>query len=504
MAKRKRSKPQQQQAPAAPRRRAYEGALVSRLTADWVTSSTSADAEINGSLVRLRNRSRQLVRDNAYARQALRAIACNVVGHGIRMQSQIPMQLGGGRLDERLNRQIESAWEGWCRPSTCHTAGRLSFVEISRLAIQAIAESGEVFIRLVPQAFGGGAVPLALEILEADLVDEGKTEGPDAAGNEWRMGVRVDRWGRPISYCFRTRHPGDLAGSVGYRVQEIPADQVLHLAQLERPGQTRGVPWFAAAIKRLHHLAGFEEAEVVRARAASSLMGFIQSPEGELVGDDVYDAERVSNFEPGVFKYLAPGESVTVPSLNTPDPNFEGFLRSMLRAVAATTGVPYPSLSSDYSQTNYSSSRLELLEARENWRSLQQFLIEHLLRPVFERWLSVAVAVGALDLPGYELAPERFAMVRWFPRGWGWVDPEKEVKAYEKAVRCGFTTQAQVVAEQGGDLEDLLTARAAEVNRAEQLGLQFDTNPADDAQGGAPSATPDPPDDDDDDGEAST
>jgi capsid protein len=72
------------------------------------------------------------------------------------------------------------------------------------------------------------------------------------------------------------------------------------------------------------------------------------------------------------------------------------------------------------------------------------------------------------------------------------VDPQKEVDAYTKAVRSGFKTQAEVVAEGGGDLEDLLMARAAEVDRAEQLGLQFDTNPADDAQGGAPNATPEP------------
>lgn len=267
------SKRQRKQAkPAASRgRRAYEGAVVSRLTSDWVTSSTSADAEINSSLVRLRNRSRQLVRDNAYARQALRAIACNVIGHGIRLQAQVPMQRGGGRLDERLNRQIETAWDRWCRPSTCHTAGRLSFVEISRLAIQAMAESGEVFIRMVPQAFGGSSVPLALEVLEADLVKEDKNDGPAPDGSEWRMGVKVDRWGRPLSYAFRTRHPGDIQNGLGHQLVEVPAAEILHLATIERPGQTRGVPMFAAAIKRLHHLAGYEEAEVVRARAASSL-----------------------------------------------------------------------------------------------------------------------------------------------------------------------------------------------------------------------------------------
>ena len=480
------SKRQRKQAkPAASRgRRAYEGAVVSRLTSDWVTSSTSADAEINSSLVRLRNRSRQLVRDNAYARQALRAIACNVIGHGIRLQAQVPMQRGGGRLDERLNRQIETAWDRWCRPSTCHTAGRLSFVEISRLAIQAMAESGEVFIRMVPQAFGGSSVPLALEVLEADLVKEDKNDGPAPDGSEWRMGVKVDRWGRPLSYAFRTRHPGDIQNGLGHQLVEVPAAEILHLATIERPGQTRGVPMFAAAIKRLHHLAGYEEAEVVRARAASSLMGFITSPEGELQGDEVYQEERVSNFEPGVFKYLAPGESVNVPTLDAPDGQFEPFMRAMLRAVAATTGVPYPSLSADYSQTNYSSSRLELLESREHWRTLQQFMIEHLHRPVFEQWMRAAVAVGQLDLPGYELMPERYDAVKWFPRGWGWVDPEKEVNAYKEAVRCGFATQAQIVAEQGGDLEELLVARKAEVDRAQELELQFDTNPADDDLGG--------------------
>lgn len=498
MAKRKRKHPQQQPA-AASRRRAYEGALVSRLTADWVTSGTSADAEIDGSLVRLRNRSRQLCRDNPYARQACRAVAANVVGRGIRMQSRVPMQRGGGRLDEAMNRGIEMAWQRWGHAKVCHTAGRLSFAEILRLAMRSVCESGEVFLRLVDQGFGGGMVPLAIEVLEADLCDETKTSGPDADGNEWRMGVRVDRWGRPIAYQFRNRHPGDLAGSVGYMTTEVPAEQVIHLYVTERPGQTRGTPWLAAAIKRLHHLHGYEEAEVVGKRAKSSLMGFITNNEGELRGDDVYDEERVTNFEPGVYKYLAPGESVTVPNLGQIDTEYEEFIRSMLRAVSAAIGCSYETISRDFSQSNYSSSRLSLLEDREEWRTLQDWLIEHVCQPVFDRWMAAAVSVGELQLPGYAAMPMRYEAVRWFPRGWAWVDPEKEVKAYKDAVRCGFKTQAQVVAEQGGDLEDLLTARAAEVERAEQLGLQFDTNPADDPQGGSPDAEPEGEDDDDSD-----
>lgn len=124
------------------------------------------------------------------------------------------------------------------------------------------------------------------------------------------------------------------------------------------------------------------------------------------------------------------------------------------------------------------------------WRMLQDWLIEHVCQPVFERWLMAAQATGELTLPGFDLMPERYEAVKWFPRGWEWVDPQKEVAAYKDAVRCGFKTQADVVSAGGGDLEELLIARASEVKRAEQLGLQLDTNPFDDKQGGSPGSSP--------------
>ena len=467
----------------APRRRLYEGAKISRLTSDWVTSSTSADAEISGSMVRLRNRARQLVRDSDYARQAIRAVRNNVVGTGIRMQAQVKMRRGG-RPDQRTNELIETEWKRWGRAKTCHTAGRLDFHEIERLAVAAMCESGEVFIRMVRQPFGGSAVPLALEVIEADLLDETK-DGYLRQGEEWRMGVRVDEWQRPLAYAFLTRHPGDnRPAPIGREHVIVPAEDVIHLMVTERPMQTRGVTWFASAIKRLHHLAGYEEAEVVRARASSSLMGFVTSPEGELIGDDVYDGDRVSQFEPGVFKYLAPGESVTVPQLDAPDGQFEPFVRAMLRAMAAGLGVSYETISRDFSQSNYSSSRLSLLEDRENWKALQQYLISNLHTPVFEAWMDAAVAVGALPLPAYQEQRERYLAVNWVPRGWEWVDPEKEGKAYRDAVRNGFMTQAEVVMTRGGDFQELLEQRKAEVDQIKELQLVFDVNPEQVAQGG--------------------
>ena len=83
-------------------RRNYAGASMSRLTSDWVSQNTSADAEIKNSLRVLRNRARSLVRDSDFAKSALRAVTNNVIGQGIKHQAQVRM-IRGGRLDERTN-----------------------------------------------------------------------------------------------------------------------------------------------------------------------------------------------------------------------------------------------------------------------------------------------------------------------------------------------------------------------------------------------------------------
>ena len=78
----------------------------------------------------------------------------------------------------------------------------------------------------------------------------------------------------------------------------------------------------------------------------------------------------------------------------------------------------------------------------------------------------------------FEADPEKFEAVRFRPRGWGWIDPTKEVEAYKQAVRCGFMTLQDVLSNSGQDFEDVLTARAKEIDETDALGLVLDTDPA--------------------------
>lgn len=68
------------------------------------------------------------------------------------------------------------------------------------------------------------------------------------------------------------------------------------------------------------------------------------------------------------------------------------------------------------------------------------------------------------------------------------MDPQKEVDAYKTAVRCGFKTLSQVIAEQGGDLDDVLLMRQNELALLDELHIVTDTDPSEVTEGGAVQA----------------
>ena len=464
----------------AAQERAYGGAAVNRLTGDWSAMNTSADSEILTSLRILRARSRQLVRDNEYAKHAVRIITNNVVGNGIGMQAQVLS--AGGKLQGKINDAIEQGWGLWSEKKTCHTAGMLSFGEIERLSMVQLVTAGEAIIRKIRRPFGGGTIPLALEVMEADqLLDNWQTaRAPN--GNAIRMGVEIDEWHRPVAYWFSPKHPGDyqFTSFEPSRFVRVPAEDIIHLYVVERWPQSRGEPWFHAALKTLHNVGGYEDAEIVKARASANIVGFIRSPE-PLAADGTVNGRKVVDTEPGTWQTLLPGEDVAGFAPNTPNPAVDPFLRYMLRKMAVGIGVSYESLSRDYSQSNYSGSRMGLLDDRDLYRMVQGFLCRNLRQDIHREFLDAAVLVGEIKVGAdYVSNSAQYQAVRSTPRGWSWIDPSKEVAAYKMAVRSGFMTVGDVIAQTSpdSDVEDTFKRREEELDMAEGMGLVFDTNPA--------------------------
>ena len=472
--------------------RMYAGAAYNRLTSDWNPLNTSADSEIVTSIRALRARSRALIRDNEYALRAQRLIQNNVIGQGIGMQAQVANTRG--RLQDNINSQIEDAWARWADKAHCHTGGTLHFHDIERMLLGELFSAGEVLVRLVGQPMGdGNSIPLALEIIEAERLIDTFESAKAPNGNAIRMGVEVDRWGRPQAYWLWPTHPGDyqFTSFQPSRFIRVPADEIIHLFVQDRIPQTRGVPWMHAALKRLRDMGGYTEAEIVAARASASVMGFLETPDAQS-GDGVDGAGNpLIDMEPGVIKQLLAGQKFTGFNPSRPNAAMEPFMRLMLRGIASATGCSYESLSRDYSQSNYSSSRLALLDDRDLWRVLQSWFIRNLRLPIHKAWMERAVLSGTLALDGYSVQREKYQSVRFRPRGWSWVDPTKEVIAYIAAVQAGFMTVSDVIAltGQGADLEDMLKARRQELDLMAELKLDFSTSAAPAAPATRPNLT---------------
>lgn len=460
-------------------KRLYAGADVSRLTSDWGPMNTSADAELVTSLRLLRARSRQMVRDNEHAKNAVRIVANNVISQGVGMQATVAT--ASGKLIDRVNDSIEDAWTEWCDAASCHTGGKLHFHDIERLAVMAIVRDGEVLIRKVRRAFGSdNTIPFALEIIEADRLVDNYSQATAPNGNAIRMGVEVDEWLRPVAYWLYPNHPGDYQFSTfqAARYIRVPAEEMLHLYVADRTPQTRGEPWFHATLKRLHNAGGYEEAEIVAARASASIMGIVTSPESP-EEDATVDGLRLTDLAPGTVQHLKPGESFTGFAPNRPNAAIDPFMRHMLRAVAAGIGCSYSALTKDYSQANYSSERAAQLEDRALWRILQGWFIRAFRQRIHRDWLDAAVMGGAVAIPDYFTNRRKYVSVRFKPPGWSWIDPTKEVAAYKEAVRCGFMTVGDVIAQtaSGQDPEDIFKARRRELDLMAELELSFDTDP---------------------------
>jgi len=486
-------------------KRAYHAAQASRLTAGWTTSNTSADSELVSSLAALRSRSRALARDAAFAKRARVVVVSNVVGSGIGMQAQV--ESSRGRLYDAVNVAIEDAWCEWARADSCHTGGALAFAALERAAMGQVFEAGEVFIRKHYRPFGGSRVPFTLELIEAErLADEFSfgVEQPRGVQGIVRMGVEVDEFYRPIAYWIRARHPGEsyLRPGITDRLERVPADQIIHLRLIDRWPQTRGEPWMHAVVRKLNDIDGYTEAEIIAARGAAAYMGTIESPETD-IGEEQDDGTQELELTPGMVEKLAPGEKFVLHSPNRPNAQADPFIRLMLREVAAGIGVSYESLSRDYSQSNYSSSRLALLDDRDLWRMLQSWFIGSFRHEVHRDWLRQAVyarAIEAIPVAQYAADPRKFEAVRFKPRGWSWVDPTKEVEAFKEAIKAGLTTRTDVIAATGGgqDVEDIDSTRRRELDDAAAKGLDYDTDP----EAYAPEPPPPsagPPDDQQDD-----
>ena len=212
----------------------------------------------------------------------------------------------------------------------------------------------------------------------------------------------------------------------------------------------------------LRQLGGYREAAVIAARVGASKMGIYTRTEGAEPPNEGADAngDFVTSAEPGTFEVAPDGYSLETWDPAYPHDQFDAFCKATLRGIASGIGVAYNSLGNDLEGVNFSSIRSGVLEEREEWMVIQSWLINTVLVPVYEQWLSVALMAGRIRLKNESPLPvakiAKFREHTWQGRRWAWVDPLKDVQASVTAISNHLASPQQIAAQTGRDIVDVL------------------------------------------------
>ncbi len=142
-----------------------------------------------------------------------------------------------------------------------------------------------------------------------------------------------------------------------------------------------------------------------------------------------------------------------------------------MRGIASGLGVSYVSLSNNLEGVSYSSIRQGTIEDRDHYKMLQQFMIDHFVDEVYRSWLEQAMTYGAVTLPitKYDIFADS---VTFRPRGFSWVDPQKEIRASIDAVSNGIISLQDVHSQYGRDTEEVFEAISREKELADRYEIE--------------------------------
>jgi lambda family phage portal protein len=454
------------------KRSAFNAAKISRLSSSWTTIPRNTDSEIRESLLTLRARSRNLGYNNDYGKRFLNLVKTNLIGHGgIKLQSRVVDK--DGDLDEKTNTLIEDSYKRWGKKGNCTKNKKQSLLSFLSLLAVSLPTDGEILIRKV-KGRNVNRHGFALHQYDPDYLDV-DLNVELSNGNEIRMGVEVDKWGAPVNYHFLTYHPNDWTynrRNNPKKYEIVPASEMIHFYLHERVNQTRGIPWMATPAERLYQLGGYEEAELIAARAGATKMGFYKTPTGaeydgagdlDVDADGEYTLEDLDKkrdapemAEPGTFEELPEGWEFIPYDPQHPNSSFDAFRKSILYGVSAGLNVSFVSLTGDLSGVSYSSIRQNTLSDQDTWRMLQNLFISEVIEDFYPELLYCSLLNHEISLDISEF--DSLNSATWQPRGWEWVDPLKEELANEKAIANLTRTPQDIVGSRGGDIYENIEA----------------------------------------------
>lgn len=442
----------------------------------WLVNGGAAedDIDLHGSL--LRQRARDLYAGGGLARSGPAALTTSVVGWGIQPKPKIDGQLLGmtdAECDE-WERNTLREFKLWAENPMCDAERSKDFYTMQQLAFRSELMSGDVFVLFGMKANARTPYQTVIRILEADRISTPDTNGDSEStetdgGGRIVDGVEINSEGEVIRYHIANRHPllENATQTLSWQAidvfgKETGSPNILHIMTHERPEQRRGIPFCAAQIEQIKQLDRYITSELAANVVSSMLTAFIVSSEDDGkagMEDAVNDEEKVTEDEykielaPGAIYDLPPGKTVKEINPIRSNSAFESFISTLETIIGASMEIPKEVLTKKY-ESNYTAARGALLDFWRTVRVYRTAFNNSFNQPIYEQWLSEAVALGRIDAPGFFDDPavrQAWCGCIWMGASMGHVDPLKEVNAAEKRIQLNISTEEQEASEYNGN-----------------------------------------------------
>ena len=461
----------------------------------WIIDAGNAEDNIDLYSSTLRKRARDLYAGGGLARSGPETLTTSVVGWGILPKPKIDGDFLGmtDEAREEAEKTIAREFRLWAGNTMCDATRRQNFYGIQQLAFLSMLMSGDVFALFGMKENKRTPYQTTVRLLEADRIcnpdSSGDSEGT-ATGSGGRIvdGVETDQEGTVIRYHVASRSPiaeNDSSELIWTAIDAFGADtgypNILHVMTYERPEQCRGIPFVAAEIEQLKQFTRYMNAELAANVVSAMLTCFITSDQDDGsfgMQDAVNKEDKVTDdnisleLAPGAVYSLPPGKKIETVNPLRSNSQFETFVNTCITVIASSMGIPKEVLTKKY-ESNYTAARAALLDF---WRTVKVYRTrfnDDFNQPIYEQWLSEAVATGRIDAPGFFDDPavrQAWCGCVWMGASMGHVDPKKEVAAAESRIANNITTQEQEAAEyNGNDWAANIRQRKKEVTAAQEL-----------------------------------
>jgi len=474
----------------------FEGARRDRTVDDWYPGSNGPNRvhQMDGRL--LRERARDLVKNNPKARAAVGAYISNVIERGI---------LPKPHFEDADRRKLWlTAWNTWggltpiC-DSQADIAGIDTIYGLQALWLSEVLVAGGCLVHYVElPVTRERRNPLAIELLPEERFAEDRDSyvGRNPKTATIIRGVEVDpATGRPIAYHVRRQDPHDLTAQFEEPLR-LPADQCKYGYFRQEVGQYRGVTLLQAVVVWLWRLGYYVDSEMFASQLKSQWAYTVKSDDDELPGlndaeghSSVYDSDGnpIDSVQAGMIMH---GGEVKAVGPNVPGSDSIPWIRLIEQSIAQGVDLSEVEVTRDYSRVTFSSARSAKNGDKKRYRRVQRFTQDHFCNPTIRRFSACATRAGLDGFPTpsqYVAESDQWLRIESQPPGWESVNPLDDARADDIKLKNRTRTRSDIIAAEGngGDWEETFEQCDREEQRLEDLGLNQPEAPP--ANAGGPS-----------------